>query len=135
MGASGTVTAPRPYEGAPQAASPGSDDATRAPAGDARPMLEITWLGHSTVLIELDRVRLLTDPVVRDRVGPLVRVAPPVRSSALDAIDAVLLSHLHADHADAPSLRQVKSPLVIAPRGAGRWLAKNHVAGEARELV
>jgi L-ascorbate metabolism protein UlaG (beta-lactamase superfamily) len=97
--------------------------------------LEITWLGHSTVLIELDGVRLLTDPVVRDRVGPLVRVAAPVPPSALDAIDAVLLSHMHADHADAASLRQVGSPLVIAPRGAGRWLAKKRVAGEVREIV
>src|SRR3954462_10987383 len=101
MRAPGTVTAPRPYEGAPQTATPGSDDATGAPAGDARPVLEITWLGHSTVLIELDGVRLLTDPVVRNHVGPLVRVAAPDPSSALDAIDAVLLSHLHADHADA----------------------------------
>jgi L-ascorbate metabolism protein UlaG (beta-lactamase superfamily) len=98
-------------------------------------VLEITWLGHSTVLIELDGVRLLTDPVVRDRIGLLVRVAPPVRPAAMDAIDAVLLSHLHADHADAASLRQVASPLVIAPRGAGRWLAKKRVAGEVREIV
>ena len=98
-------------------------------------MLEITWLGHSTVLIELDGVRLLTDPVVRNHVGPLVRAAPPVSSSALDAIDAVLLSHLHADHADARSLRWVRSPLVIAPRGAARWLAKNRITGELREVV
>lgn len=97
-------------------------------------MLEITWLGHSTVLIELDGMRLLTDPVVRDRVGPLVRVAPPVATSTLDGIDAVLLSHLHADHADAPSLRWVTSPLTIAPRGARSWLLKR-TPGEVREMV
>jgi L-ascorbate metabolism protein UlaG (beta-lactamase superfamily) len=97
--------------------------------------LEITWLGHSTVLIELDGVRLLTDPVVRERVGPLVRIAPPVPPSALDGIDAVLLSHLHADHADPRSLRRVRSPLVIAPRGSGRWLAKKRVAPAVREVV
>jgi L-ascorbate metabolism protein UlaG (beta-lactamase superfamily) len=97
--------------------------------------LAITWLGHSTVLIELDGMRLLTDPVVRERVGPLVRIAPPVPPSALEGIDAVLLSHMHADHADPRSLRSVRSRLVIAPRGAGRWLARNRVTPEARELV
>jgi L-ascorbate metabolism protein UlaG (beta-lactamase superfamily) len=115
--------------------SPGSDDAICPPAGQARLVVEITWLGHSTVLIELDGVRLLTDPVVRERVGPLLRVAPPVPPGALDAIDAVLLSHMHADHADAASLRRVSSSLVIAPRGAARWLGKNRIAGEVRELV
>ena len=38
--------------------------------------LSITWLGHATVLIEMDGVRLLTDPVLRHRIGPLVRVVP-----------------------------------------------------------
>jgi len=32
----------------------------------------ITWVGHATVLLELEGVRLLTDPVLRDRIGPLV---------------------------------------------------------------
>jgi L-ascorbate metabolism protein UlaG (beta-lactamase superfamily) len=93
-----------------------------------RNMLAITWVGHATVLLELDGVRLLTDPVVRDRVGPLVRTAPAVSPEALDGIDAVLLSHLHADHTDIPSLRRVGSPLVVAPRGAGPWLRKRTAA-------
>jgi L-ascorbate metabolism protein UlaG (beta-lactamase superfamily) len=85
------------------------------------------------VLIELDGVRLLTDPVVRNRLGPLVRVAPPVAPPLLEGIDAVLLSHLHADHAHVPSLRRLRSPLVIAPRGAGAWLRKR-MSGEVREM-
>lgn len=83
----------------------------------------ITWLGHATVLLELDATRLLTDPVLGDRIGPLVRVAPSVRLGASDALDGVLLSHLHADHADVSSLRRVaRSAPVLAPHGAGRWL-------------
>src|SRR4051812_32269558 len=93
-----------------------------------RNMLAITWVGHATVLLELGGVRLLTDPVVRDRVGPLVRVAPAVSPEVLDGIDAVLLSHLHADHADIPSLERVGSPLVVAPRGAAPWLRKRIAA-------
>jgi L-ascorbate metabolism protein UlaG (beta-lactamase superfamily) len=96
--------------------------------------LAIIWAGHATVLLELDGVRLLTDPVVRDRVGPLVRVAPAVSPDALDGIDAVLLSHLHGDHTDIPSLRRIGSPLVIAPRGAGPWL-RGRIAGSVREIA
>jgi len=82
----------------------------------------ITWLGHATVLIELDGVRLLTDPVLGRRVGPLVRVSGgAVDAAALAPIDSVLLSHLHADHADLGSLRRLHAP-VIAPSGAGDWL-------------
>jgi L-ascorbate metabolism protein UlaG (beta-lactamase superfamily) len=87
-------------------------------------VIAITWLGHSAVLIELDGTRVLTDPAVGARAGPLRRAAPPVDPASLRAVDAVLLSHLHADHADVPSLRRVVSPVVIAPRGAGRWLAR-----------
>jgi L-ascorbate metabolism protein UlaG (beta-lactamase superfamily) len=90
-------------------------------------------VGHATVLLELDGVRLLTDPVVRDRVGPLVRVPPPVSPEMIDGIDAVLLSHLHADHTDIPSLRSVGSPLVVAPRGSGPWLGKR-LGARVREL-
>jgi L-ascorbate metabolism protein UlaG (beta-lactamase superfamily) len=74
-------------------------------------------------LIELDGARLLTDPVLGVRVGPLRRVAAPVAPAATEAIDAVLLSHLHADHADARSLRSVGTTApVIAPAGAASWL-------------
>jgi L-ascorbate metabolism protein UlaG (beta-lactamase superfamily) len=83
----------------------------------------ITWLGHATVLIELDGVRLLTDPVLRDRIGPLVRIAGGVERP--EPVDYVLLSHLHADHADIPSLIEVARTVpVLAPEGAGRWLSR-----------
>jgi L-ascorbate metabolism protein UlaG (beta-lactamase superfamily) len=85
--------------------------------------LTITWLGHATVLLDLDGVRVLTDPVLGDRIGPLVRIAPRPPLDGLDHLDVVVLSHLHADHADVRSLRRVAgSALVIAPAGAGDWL-------------
>jgi L-ascorbate metabolism protein UlaG (beta-lactamase superfamily) len=85
------------------------------------------------VLIALDGVRLLTDPVLRDRVGPLVRVAGAVPADGLGPLDGVLLSHLHADHADLPSLRRVAAATVIAPLLAGAWLRRRGVQA-VREL-
>ena len=88
----------------------------------------ITWIGHSTVLIELDGVRLLTDPLLRPRVAHLRRaVAAPNRIEG--ELDAILLSHVHYDHLDVPSLRRVEAAQVIAPRGAGRVLGRNGFAG------
>jgi L-ascorbate metabolism protein UlaG (beta-lactamase superfamily) len=88
----------------------------------------ITWLGHATVLIELDGVRLLTDPVLRNRVGPLVRIAPRVDAGALGSVDCALISHMHADHADLPTLRALRrSGPVVAPHGSRSWLATRGV--------
>ena len=57
-----------------------------------------------------------------------MRTVASVAPGALDRIDAVLLSHLHADHADLPSLRRLsRCATVVAPRGAGRWLAARGV--------
>lgn len=87
----------------------------------------ITFIGHATTLIELDGLRLLTDPVLRDRVGPLVRSGPLIEVAWTRAIDAVLISHLHHDHLDLPSLRRLGDVLVIVPDGAGRYLAQNGI--------
>jgi L-ascorbate metabolism protein UlaG (beta-lactamase superfamily) len=89
----------------------------------------VTWLGHATVLIALDGLRVLTDPVLRGRVAHLRRHTPVPEPP--EALDAVLLSHLHRDHADAPSLRLLPGELpVLAPAGAGegvRRLGPTHV--------
>jgi L-ascorbate metabolism protein UlaG (beta-lactamase superfamily) len=85
--------------------------------------------------MDVDGVRLLTDPVMRARIGPLVRVAPPVAADAARGIDAILISHLHADHADGRSLRMLgPGTLVIAPEGAGGWL-RGQGMSNVRELA
>jgi L-ascorbate metabolism protein UlaG (beta-lactamase superfamily) len=79
----------------------------------------VTWLGHSTLVVELDGTRFLTDPVLGRRQAHLVR-RRAVPRDALGRIDAVLVSHIHLDHLDLASLRRVeRSVPVVLPRGAG----------------
>jgi L-ascorbate metabolism protein UlaG (beta-lactamase superfamily) len=81
----------------------------------------LRWLGHATVELTLGATVLLTDPVLRTRVGHLRRAAPA--AAPPPATDVVLLSHLHRDHTDLPSLRRLDGrPAVVVPRGAGRHL-------------
>lgn len=79
----------------------------------------VTYVGHGTVLVELDGARLLTDPVLRGRVGPLRRHGAPPAASVTQGLDAVLISHLHHDHADLPSLRRIgrDAPVLASPGG------------------
>ena len=80
----------------------------------------VTYIGHATVLLELDGVRLLTDPVLRRRVLHLRRDTA-VSAEGLGRVDAVLVSHAHWDHLDVPSLAQLgRDVRVVLPRGAGR---------------
>ena len=85
----------------------------------------VTYVGHATVLAELGGARLLTDPLLRRRVGHLARRVPPPGAALTEGIDAVLVSHLHHDHADLPSLRRLAAgtPLVV-PAGAGEFFAR-----------
>ncbi len=88
-------------------------------------MTRITWLGHSTVLLETAGLRLLTDPVLRARIGPVGRRLELVEVDLAD-VDAVLISHLHHDHLDLPSMRLLPAEVrVIVPLGAGGLLQKN----------
>jgi L-ascorbate metabolism protein UlaG (beta-lactamase superfamily) len=85
----------------------------------------IVFLGHATVLIEVDGVRLLTDPLLRDRVAHLRRQVPPARRELFADVDAVLISHLHHDHLDLASLRLLgEDTHVVVPAGAGAWLRR-----------
>jgi L-ascorbate metabolism protein UlaG (beta-lactamase superfamily) len=85
----------------------------------------ITWLGHATALLEVDAVRVLTDPVLGKRAGPLVRISSRVDAATLGRVDCVLLSHLHSDHVDIPSLRRLGgSTPVIVPAAAAQWLRR-----------
>jgi len=85
------------------------EDWARSPGSGLR----ATWLGHSTVLLEVDGVRVLTDPVWGPRASPTRFAGPrrfqpvPVPLRALPLLDAVLVSHDHYDHLDYPTIREL----------------------------
>lgn len=89
----------------------------------------LTYIGHSTVLVELGGLRLLTDPLLRPRVAHLRRDARAPAAEVRERIDAVLISHLHYDHLDLASLRLVRSPRVLVPRGASGFLQRARIRG------
>jgi L-ascorbate metabolism protein UlaG (beta-lactamase superfamily) len=82
----------------------------------------LTWLGHSTVVIDVDGTRLVTDPVLQRRVWHLRREAG-VDLRLLGTLDGVLVSHAHFDHLDRASLRRLDRSLpVVVPSGVGGLL-------------
>jgi L-ascorbate metabolism protein UlaG (beta-lactamase superfamily) len=84
----------------------------------------IQYVGHATVFVDLDGVRLLTDPLLRNRVAHLRR-AGGVSARAQRGVDAVLISHGHYDHLDLPSLEKLGKKLpIVVPRGLGGLLRK-----------
>ena len=97
-------------------------------------MDQLTYIGHATALLRLDGVAILTDPMLRDWLGPLRRQAPSPDPLIAKAADLVLISHLHRDHLDLQSLKQVPADTpVVVPRGAA-GLASKGGAQDVREL-
>lgn len=94
----------------------------------------ITYVGHATLLIEMGGVRLLTDPVLRARVAHLSHSSRRIQPGFLQNIDAVLISHLHWDHLDWPSLRRLgPQTRLIVPSGSGVYF-KQHGFANLAEL-
>jgi L-ascorbate metabolism protein UlaG (beta-lactamase superfamily) len=84
----------------------------------------LTYIGHATTLLRLDGAAILTDPLLRDRFGPLRRQAPTLPADLPGHVDVVLISHLHRDHLDLPSLRRLPPDTpVVVPRGSTRWMS------------
>jgi L-ascorbate metabolism protein UlaG (beta-lactamase superfamily) len=121
----------------PKAALP-SLDPLAAWAKPADTGLRATWLGHSTVLIEIDGLRVLTDPVWGPRASPSRLAGPkrfqpvPVALRALPPIDLVLVSHDHYDHLDYPTIRELAKMQVpfVTSLGVGAHLEAWGVAPE-----
>ena len=83
----------------------------------------LTYLGHATVLIEVEGVRVMTDPVLRPAASMLYRMPHAKDVQHHTDVDLVLISHLHHDHLDLPSLRRLENdPLIVVPRGAEAWM-------------
>jgi N-acyl-phosphatidylethanolamine-hydrolysing phospholipase D len=92
--------------------------------------IQVTWIGHSSFLIQAAGLNILADPVFSRRASPLaftgpVRLAPPgIEIGDLPRIDAVLISHNHYDHLDKRSLRALGGePRIFVPLGHRRLLA------------
>lgn len=118
----------RDYENAP----PGPPPPPRVGRGELR----VTWIGHATVLVQIDRVNVLTDPVWSHRIGPVPvkpRVRPPgIRFEDLPRIDVVVLSHNHYDHFDLPTIRSLAQrdhPLILTGLGNVELLEEAGIEG------
>ena len=92
--------------------------------------LDVTWLGHSTVVLDLDGVRLVADPLLRRHAGILRRRGRAPRREAWAGADAVLLSHLHLDHADLASLRLFPDVPVLTAEENVRWVRRKGLVGQ-----
>jgi len=97
----------------------------------------VTWIGHATLLFQLDGVNLLTDPQWSERASPVSfagprRVMPPgLRFEDLPPIHVVVISHDHFDHLDLPTVKHlaaVHHPRFYVPLGLKAWLAEQGVA-------
>ncbi len=102
---------------------------TAADFAGAAPDLRVTWLGHSTLLVEIEGARVLVDPVWGEHASPspLFGVkrfyAPPLALADLP-LDAIVISHDHYDHLDAPTIKALaeRVPRFIVPLGVGAHL-------------
>ena len=100
--------------------------------------LRVTWLGHSTTLLEVDGRRFLTDPVWSPRaspsqlVGPKRFFAPPLPLAQLPPLDGIILSHDHYDHLDEAAIRALagRGERFFCPLGVGAHLRRWGVAAE-----
>lgn len=89
--------------------------------------MRVTYIGHATLLLELDGVRILTDPNFEPKLGRLLpRVsAPGIALADLPKLDALLLTHAHADHLSFDSLERLPREIpLIAPPAVAKWLRR-----------
>lgn len=98
--------------------------------------LTITWIGHSTFLLQIAGLTIVTDPVWAKQMGFSRRMEEPGLSiDEIPAIDVILLSHSHYDHLHVASLRKLKgAPAVLVPEGLGRKIQKLMKGNEVYEL-
>ena len=122
-----SYTSPRSFE-APRV----SNDGKALQAGFINP--SITWVGHATLLVQMNGVNALTDPQWSERASPVSwggprRLSPPgLAFEDLPPIHVVILSHDHYDHLDFITVKRLAdthNPLFLVPLGMKAWFAKN----------
>jgi len=93
--------------------------------------IQVTWIGHSSFLIQVQGLNILTDPVFSSWIspvpffGPKRRSPPGIRFEDLPPIDAVLISHDHFDHLDKPTIKRLgPRPRYFVPLGMRSWLSR-----------
>ena len=115
---------------------------TRPPARVTGQAMRVTWIGHTTVLVQTQGLNILTDPVWSDVAGPWNLLgprrsrAPGVRFENLPRINLVLLSHNHYDHMDLPTLDRLWArdhPLIVTSLGNDTILKGRGIAAVARD--
>jgi L-ascorbate metabolism protein UlaG (beta-lactamase superfamily) len=120
-----------PWEGDPDA-EPGPPPPARVGASELR----VTFINHATVLIQVDGLNILTDPIWSERGSPVTwagpeRVRPPgIRFEDLPPIDVVLVSHNHYDHLDVPTLRRLSkdhSPKILSGLGNAKLMRNKEI--------
>ena len=98
--------------------------------------LRVTFINHATLLIQMDDLNVLTDPIWSERTSPLSFVgpkrhrAPGIRFDDLPPIDVVVVSHNHYDHLDIPTLRRLQQrdrPRIVTPLGNGALMRREGV--------
>lgn len=92
----------------------------------------VTWIGHATMLVQLDGLSVLTDPMFSARMFLVKRLAPPgVELHALPPIDVVIVSHNHRDHLDEPSVRALAAAhpeaQFVVPLGVAAWFKRRGI--------
>lgn len=96
-----------------------------SPVEDQSAELKITWIGHSTFLIQVGGFNLLTDPIFGHPSFLFPRMLPAgISLEQLPRIDAIVVSHNHQDHLDLPSLEPFDNVPLLVPQGDKEWLRK-----------
>jgi L-ascorbate metabolism protein UlaG (beta-lactamase superfamily) len=93
-------------------------------------VIRVRWLGHATTVLDVGGVRLVTDPLLRRHIGALRRVGPTPDPAWWEGAAGALVSHLHLDHADLPSLRRLAAPVLAGPE-ATAWCTRHGLAAIA----
>lgn len=93
------------------------------------PSVKLTWIGHSTFLIQCDDITILTDPIFGNASFLFKRIFPPgVPLEQIPHVDYIILSHNHRDHMDASSLFGLAhhNPSLLVPQGNKSWFTRRN---------